>query len=120
MLYCSLPCEPCLSQPFDAFGSGQINKTKYFGHFFSFFFSFLTTEIVLTSRPNYTVAKPSSSGAIFLIVSFILPTLNKRLTKSRLEPICGRLYRKRIAAGQIKRGNYVFFVFFFFLLKACP
>lgn len=108
MLYCSLPCEPCLSQPFHAFGSGQINNTKYF--LWAFFF-FLTTEILLTSRPNYTVPKPSSSGAIFLIVSFILRTLNKRLTKSRLEPICGRLYRKWIAAGQIKRGNYVFFFF---------
>lgn len=44
---------------------------------------FLTIETLLTSRPNYTVPtsvpKTSSLGAVFLIESFILPTLNKLL-----------------------------------------
>ena len=47
--------------------------------------------MLLTSRPNYTVLTPvpktSSSGAIFLIESFILPTLNKLLQKYRLKPL---------------------------------
>lgn len=48
---------------------------------------------MLTSSPSYTVLtpvpKPGSSGAIFVLESFILPTLNKPLQKSRLKPIAG-------------------------------
>lgn len=74
-------------QTFDPVGSGRLKRlTTFFGQIF-----FLTREIVLTSRPNYTVLTPvpknSSLGAIFLIESFILPTLNKLLQKSRLKPI---------------------------------
>lgn len=85
--YYSLTCKPCLSWPFDPFGNGRLTRlTTFLGQIF-----FLAREIVLTLRPNYTVLTPvpktSSLGAIFLIESFILPTLNKLLQKSRLKPI---------------------------------
>lgn len=93
--------------PFIAFWSCwecQINETNYFGQIF-----FLSREILLTSRPNYTVLTPvsktSSLGATFLIESFILPTLNKLFKKSRLMPYCKQLYLKWIAAGQIECGS---------------
>lgn len=89
LFYYSLTCKPCLSWPFDPVGNGRLMRlTTFFGQIF-----FLTKEILLTSRPNYAVLtpvpKPSSLGAIFLIESFILPTLNKLLEKSRLKSIAG-------------------------------
>lgn len=85
----SLTCRPCLSWPFDPVGNGKIMRlTTFFGQIF-----FLTGEILLTSSPNYTVLTPvpkaSSLGAIFVNESFILPTLNKLLQKSRLKPVAG-------------------------------
>lgn len=95
MFYYCLSCKPCLSRPFDPVGNGRLTRlTTFFGQIF-----FFAREILLTSRPNYTVLTPvpktGSLGAIFLIESFILPTLNKVLQKSRLTSV---------ASGCIRNG----------------